>query len=312
MRILVTGTTKNQATRKFYLRQQLKVIPSHTSLVDCLTDMGHEVEHRPIAWMENLSKYDEVIIYFASPGNMSSCYLYSCLWALAMRPDAIIAYDDWQIDSSHLSIINMTKGPETLYHKFCAEHFFAANPDLGYSDLKVEAGLLKEGIGRLAAGNNRLLISMFRGGDKYKIFDKCKYDMDRIFGYNPNPYHFNRRPGDLWSEGENKRQTLFPKMEYLIPENKLREFNFCSLVQSNTSKWLKNQWIRSWPVNMYGSRSESQPRYLEGNMCEIFANQWGCLMPGYYNSGCGWWRARPLQVADAQSILIGDKKELMV
>jgi hypothetical protein len=35
-------------------------------------------------------------------------------------------------------------------------------------------------------------------------------------------------------------------------------------------------------------------------------------MPGYFHSGSGWWRARPLQVADAGSILVGDPKELMV
>ena len=47
-------------------------------------------------------------------------------------------------------------------------------------------------------------------------------------------------------------------------------------------------------------------------MCEVFSKQWGCLMPGYFHSGSGWWRARPLQVADAGSIIIGDKDEMMV
>jgi hypothetical protein len=35
-------------------------------------------------------------------------------------------------------------------------------------------------------------------------------------------------------------------------------------------------------------------------------------MPGYFHAGSGWWRARPLQVADAGSIIIGDKPEMMV
>ena len=47
-------------------------------------------------------------------------------------------------------------------------------------------------------------------------------------------------------------------------------------------------------------------------MCQVYSEQWGCLMPGYEHSGSGWWRARPLQVADAGSILIGDYEELMV
>jgi hypothetical protein len=35
-------------------------------------------------------------------------------------------------------------------------------------------------------------------------------------------------------------------------------------------------------------------------------------MPGYDHAGSGWWRARPLQCADAGSILLGEEKELRV
>jgi hypothetical protein len=47
-------------------------------------------------------------------------------------------------------------------------------------------------------------------------------------------------------------------------------------------------------------------------MVNIFGQQWGVLMPGYFHAGSGWWRARPLQVADAGSILIGDWKEMVI
>ena len=36
MKILITGMNKNQTTKDFYLRQQLKVVPSHYSLIRCL------------------------------------------------------------------------------------------------------------------------------------------------------------------------------------------------------------------------------------------------------------------------------------
>ena len=35
-------------------------------------------------------------------------------------------------------------------------------------------------------------------------------------------------------------------------------------------------------------------------------------MPGYFHAGSGWWRARPLQVADAGSILIGEPSEMII
>ena len=58
MKILVTGMNKNQVTENFYLRQQLKVVPSHYSLLRCLRDMGHEVEQRIVKVGEDLSEYD--------------------------------------------------------------------------------------------------------------------------------------------------------------------------------------------------------------------------------------------------------------
>ena len=56
MKILITGMNKNQTTKDFYLRQQLKVVPSHYSLIRCLEDMGHDVEQRLVKIGENLDR----------------------------------------------------------------------------------------------------------------------------------------------------------------------------------------------------------------------------------------------------------------
>ena len=69
MKILITGMNKNQTTKDFYLRQQLKVVPSHYSLIRCLEDMGYEVEQRLVKIGEDLSDYDKVICFLASPTN---------------------------------------------------------------------------------------------------------------------------------------------------------------------------------------------------------------------------------------------------
>jgi hypothetical protein len=94
--------------------------------------------------------------------------------------------------------------------------------------------------------------------------------------------------------------------------NKEKCFNFASLVQGRTAKWLKKQNISKWKIEYFGSRKEKQRRLSEEDMCKVYGEQWGCLMPGYEHAGSGWWRARPLQVTDAGSILIGDYNELMV
>ena len=47
-------------------------------------------------------------------------------------------------------------------------------------------------------------------------------------------------------------------------------------------------------------------------MLSTFNDHWGILMAGYWHAGSGWWRARPLQVADAGSILIGEYEEMIL
>ena len=108
------------------------------------------------------------------------------------------------------------------------------------------------------------------------------------------------------------------------PPVKERRFNFASLVQSKTKKWLKKQGfvpnskndecgsILEWPVDMYGSKADTQKRLTEDAMVRTIWRDWGCLMPGYEHAGSGWWRARGAQSAHAGSILISDEKELRV
>jgi len=86
------------------------------------------------------------------------------------------------------------------------------------------------------------------------------------------------------------------------------------LVQDKTKKWLKAQQVEKtgWELKLYGSRKDGQDRVTEDEMVNIYAQQWGILMPGYFHAGSGWWRARPCQTADAGSILIGEPKEMMV
>jgi hypothetical protein len=181
---------------------------------------------------------------------------------------------------------------------------------------------------------NRILLSSFSTAhlndpDNYGkklIFGTINYPMELIFEYNPNPYHRNRKPGDLHHEGSEdptyEKDFNFDQSEIEI--TKSNRFNFASLVQSKTKSWLKKQGvdiknidtevcsIDDWVINLYGSKKDSQRRLTEDKMCLVYQEDWACLMPGYSHAGSGWWRARPLQVADAGSIIIGDKKELEV
>ena len=286
MKILITGMNKLQCTEDFYRSQQLKVVPSHYSLIRCLRDMGHEVDQRVVEIGEDLDSYDEIIVYIHNPAGFAA-YVYNALYTISRREDCILAFDDWQTDSIYEGLLAL-RDPEKLFRKYVLEGHAQIPENVKDWYLHFNSALDK-----IASKTNRMLISAFRGGDPTLLLD---YPRDKIFTFNPNPYHLNRKPNNL------------------VQEPKERIFNFAGLIQDKTKKWLKAQGINDydWPLMKYGSRKDGQDRVTEDVMVNIYASHWGILMPGYFHAGSGWWRARPLQVADAGSILIGDPKEMMI
>lgn len=314
MKILITGMNKNQCTENFYLRQQLCVVPSHYSLIRCLRDMGHTVEQRLVKIGEDLKEYDEVIVFLASPRQALQLAFYNGLWAISRRPNCIIAFDDWQVEDIYKGIA-YCKEVKYMLKEFTIEQNQMTDPECSRERLLPHLDTLMNVIDIIGAKRNRLLLSLFAGGDPSLLVDHAK---DRVFAYNPNPYHRNRVPGDrgdipFTEMSFLEQQSVLSAVEDTVdPTKKEFKFNFASLVQGKTAKWLKKQKIDKWQVEFFGSRKDGQRRLGEGEMCKVYAEQWGCLMPGYPHAGSGWWRARPLQVADAGSILIGEPKEMML
>lgn len=315
-KILITGMNKNQITENFYLRQQLKVVPSHYSLIRCLRDMGYEVEQRLVEMGEDLSSYYRVIVFLASPRQALQLAFYNGLWAINATPKSnlVLAFDDWQTEDI-LKGIESCVDEESLLKEFTINQCKMTDPTLSYEKLKPYTRELLNAIKLISSKDLPILMSVFMGGDLTKLIT---YPRELLVGYNPNPYHRNRVPGDLGdvpvSELSFMEQQTASSYEddYVDPSNKSRIFNFASLVQGKTAKWLKKQNIQKWEIDFYGSRKDDQKRLTEGEMCKVYAQQWGCLMPGYHHAGSGWWRARPLQLADAGSILIGEFEEMLL
>ena len=297
--------------------------------------MGHEVDQRLVEVGESLDDYDEVIVFLAAPQQLLALATYNALWALHQRPSAILAFDDWQTDGIFKGIFSCRR-PEELTREFVRDVHYdkttLARAQAGELSSYMEA--LLHGATIASSKKSRMLISAFSGGDLQTLFpgevsDKKNqaagiipqgYPPHLLFSYNPNPYHLNRGPGNYGDTEEENNEQSWPG--FVAPADKRRQFNFASLVQGRTQKWLKTQGIdiksesdeaftcNGWNVTRYGWRKEGQDRLTEGQMCQVFAKDWGCLMPGYHHSASGWWRARPKQVSDAESILIGDETEL--
>jgi hypothetical protein len=307
-KILITGMNALQTRKDGFLKQELRVVPSHYSVIRVLEDMGYEVEQRPTALGEDLSSYDEVIIYIHSI--QAFCQqLYSGLYAIATRPNCIIAFDDWQIDQIYASFSQYLKeveDPESEkpFREYLLE-LYLGGEDLDtikkYRQQYIDACKL------VLSKTNRLLVSAFDHGDLGLL--NLGWSPDRVFRFNPNPYHLNRAPDNSYGEADGLSLFIDNDVGYAA---KQRAWNFASLVQKKTQKWLKQQNVKDWPISFYGARrgtEEKQERLTEADMCRVYNSQWGCLMPGYFHAGSGWWRARPLQLADAGSILVCDDKE---
>lgn len=311
-KILITGLNKLQCTKDFFLKQQLQVVPSHYSLIRCLEDMGYDVEQRPVSLGEDLKEFDEVVVYIHSIQAFCQ-FIWSGLYTIATRPNCIIAFDDWQFDQIMAAIQGyddtFKTNPEANYRDYLFE-LWQGKEDREtikkYQDKYIEACKI------ILAKNNRLLISAFDGGNLSLL--NLGWQEDRIYRYNPNPYHLNRTFENNYGEDESGFDFFFDRTP---AAEKQRVWNFASLVQLKTRKWLDKQEV-NWDIKFYGSKRGKFKceRKTEPEMCRVFEQQWGCLMPGYFHSigeySSGWWRARPLQVADAQSILIAEKGDMNV
>lgn len=311
-KFLITGMNKSQCTEEYFRQMEVQVVPSHYSLVRCLRDMGWQVEQRAVQLGEDLSGYDEVLVYLHNAQSFAHRF-YNGLYAISQRPDAILAFDDWQIRDIMLSLVKIKEDPSRIFRDYMMNFYTEVNRTEGcppVDEIKSYESLYKEAFEIIGKRDNRLLISAFAGGDLRKLFAEEDWNFNRIHTFNPNPYHLNRKPGAYGDEVDNSLASLFSGGDDIPPAEKQLVWNFASLMSDKTKGWLASQRI-TWPLRKFGKRrgANKQDRVVEADMCRIYAKQWGCLMPGYYHSGSGWWRARPLQVADAGSILVCDSTE---
>ena len=308
-KILITGMNKLQCTKDFFLKQQLQVVPSHYSLIRCFEDMGYEVEQRPVKLGEDLSGYDDVVVYIHSIQAFCQ-FIWAGLYAVKARPDCIIAFDDWQFNQIFGAIETYQEKMEENDPGIFRDYLFdlwQGEEDketvMSYKDDYIEACKI------ITSRNNRLLVSAFAGGDLSLL--NLGWKEENVYQYNPNPYHLNRRADNGYGTNTIDLGGFFDDAPV-----KEKKWNFASLVQEKTRKWLKLQQPEGWKweIVYFGAKrgKYKSERKTEPEMVKVFESQWGCLMPGYFHAGSGWWRARPLQVADASSILIGDKPEMMV
>lgn len=305
-KILITGFNAEQVQRDYFLKKQLKILNSHYSLIRCLEDMGYIVEQRAVEHGEDISHYDDVIVYLHSI--QAFCQrLFSGLYTIAARSDCILAFDDWQIDQVFDSFKgyenSLINHPERAFKQYFFD-LYAGKESQEF--IKSHRQTYLDAVQIVNSKKNRLLICAFAGGNT----DLFGLNWNgSVFTYNPNPYNLNRRPENNFGE-VNKVTSFFTSLNKTPFENKEKSWVFSSLIQMKTQKWLKLQ-NPTWQVKQYGAKRGiyKSERVTEPEMCKIYDKNWGCLLPTYYHEGSGWWRSRIQQVADVESILLCSDKE---
>jgi len=304
-KILITGFNGEQVQRDYFLKKELKILNSHYSLIRCLEDMGYNVEQRPVEHGEDISHYDDVIVYLHSIRSFCE-RLFTGLYTVAARPNCILAFDDWQINMIFNSFSKYEYDLINQSEKAFKQYFFDLYVGKESQEfIKVQKQTYLDAVKIINSKENRLLICAFHGGN----VNNFGLDWNGpVYTYNPNPYNLNRRPENNY--GETNKLTSFFSSNKTQFENKEKIWVFSSLKQIKTQKWLKLQ-NPTWEVKHYGAKRGvyKSERVTEPEMCKIYDKNWGCLLPTYYHEGSGWWRSRVQQVADVESILLCSDKE---
>lgn len=245
------------------------------------------VEIRPVIVGEDLSGYDGVVVFLASMRGFLCKHTLGTLWALYSRPDAVIAFDDWQTTAA----VGGIKSAQKEWERILTENPF------GYAQIeKMAEPALKAGVSvaidklSLHEWDWNVLMPVYLGGDMSKLGVPAK----RIFPFNPSIVfkgHYS------WVE---------PNFEPW----KTRQKKWIMAALHDHTRWAQKKIGVKWPIEAYGCRKLDQPRVQESELFGIYQTAVGVLSPEYKSCGSGWWRARYGFAADALSVILGSPQEL--
>lgn len=281
MKILVTGITRLQCEENYYLKQQLRVIPSEVALVNGLRELGHDVTMRVVQWGEDLSEWDRIISYAAPTDTFIAYATNGFLWTLT-RDDTLIAIDDWQcgrVISDCLRLDAKWKDAFVGQMNGLKDREFA---DILHSQW---------------CCGRKILFPAFEGGDLSLLLNEGMTKIQKaelecgameLFSYDPNPLLPLRRP----------KTTLLEKERVWV---------IAGLSEANRKSWKRIK--PTLPVIEVGKRGAGGVRMPEDEIVDWFAQRWFHYMPHYKHAGSGWWRARPQQISDGMAITVCDPKE---
>lgn len=267
-KLLLTGSTPIQVGSD---RTQLKIITSISAWQSAFTELGYDVEWRPVLAGEDVSHYDRVVVSLNKPNSIASRHVNGALWCLAQRPDAIVVLDDWQ----NFELVADLRSCSMLASRM----FRLRGGELSSSVQTTVLNYAKQ----LATSRwrHRVVAPILGDGDTSKLNIPAT-----VTGLDPTAFSKRYRPtGGL---------------------SRVRQWIQASLLHKPLAVggWpvIGYGWKNS-QRGLGGTGSSAQPRLTEPELMKVYEGAWGVLSPAHPHAGSGWWRVRYLMAADAGCIL---------
>lgn len=275
MKILMTGFTGVQANAS---SGQLGLISNLMSIQGALTDMGHEVEWRPVTPGEDLDEYERCIVAINGCASWVSPFALGGLYVMGKRRDTVLTMDDWQAPKAFSSGSPEKELAVVWNEKLNRLNHFDAieNPET--------RRCIDEAVTELCYIHYRkMLIPSFANGN----LELLSLGAPNAIAYDPSSY-------------------MIERYEYAPLLEKSRAWVSAALAAKD-SWFFKHSF--SWPVEYYGIRKMGQPRITEAQLAGVYSERWGVLSAPHPHAGSGWFRVRFLMAALAGCVVYCDKRE---
>jgi hypothetical protein len=236
------------------------------------------VENRQTLPGEDLSAYDKVIVFIAPHDSIAAGYRWGGLWALAARPDAIVAVDDWQYYTIQMKLASALAAGRFYRFVYDMPNWSRKEEVAAFTDEIAEKikNLAKSMCHEIPFKN--VLMPLFTWHDQSKIGFRITNKEEKIVPIDPSRFielesHDCSQKAKQWVCG-----SLFDHSAYM------------------------SKLDLKWPIVKVGHK-KTQRVLSEADLCKLYANSLGIISPKYRTSGDGWWRMRYVHAAKYCNIL---------
>lgn len=300
MRILFTGyTTLQIAPERRGIIQKLDV---PAEVVNCLREMGHEVDWRLVRLGEELrGKYDLLWLNVASPASINSSRgALGALWTVNSGLPMIGFLDDWQYRQNLNAHKLIVKNPEARLFAKMGDKPLHGSEDFEvikrYQDVMVQACAAM--LGPVWDRGAVPVAPLYSWGDESIVQEKVTRDthLSHVYGIDPS---FITKP-HLEEAWYRLCRGGWPPRE--------RRWQLGAI--SKQDAWIEKARLDAkWAVSQFGHSKAGLRLPTETDVICQYARAWGVLSPAYPQNGSGWFRSRFIYAAFIGSVLSTEKKE---